>query len=186
MRNSKGQFEKGHHWRSRKPWWDKGWLYDQYSTRRRSAADIATEGGVGETAILYWLGKHNISRRSVSETRKYKYWGSAGADNPMWNKRGELNPRWLGGITPERQSFYTSTEWKKACRTVWIRDDAECQRCRLLKKEFPDIPFHIHHIESFANKSLRADTKNLLLLCEVCHHFVHSKKNINREHLPQK
>lgn len=186
MRNKKGQFLKGTHWRKQRPWWKKEWLFDQYIKCKRSAADIANEWGVGNTAIHYWLKKHDIKTRSISETRKIKHWGSCGSDNPMWNRLGELNPRWLGGVTPERQAFYISQEWKSACTAVWIRDKAICQRCKLPKEESKDMPFHIHHIESFANKELRADTNNLVLLCETCHHFIHSRKNINREYLPKK
>ena len=41
---------------------------------------------------------------------------------------------------------------------------------------------HVHHIVTFANKKLRADIDNLVLLCAKCHRFVHSKKNNNREY----
>jgi len=186
MRNKKGQFLKGNHWREKKPWWEKEWLFDQYINCKKSAFDIAKEWGVRDTAIHYWLKKHGIKGRSISESRKIKHWGSVGSDNPMWNKFGELNPRWMGGVTPERQLFYASQEWKTACSSVWKRDRAICQRCDLSKKESPDMPFHIHHIESFANTELRADIKNLVLLCETCHHFIHSKRNINHEYLPKK
>ena len=185
MAKNKGQFQKGEHWRKPKPWWDKSWLQDQYVTCQRSGADIAHEGGVRDSAIYYWLAKHGIQRRTMSEIRKEKHWGAAGSDNPMWNRKGELNPRWLGGITPDRQSFYMSQEWKKACSEVWKRDKATCCRCELQKKRNPDMPFHIHHIESFSNKTLRADTANLVLLCECCHHFIHSRKNADREYLPE-
>jgi 5-methylcytosine-specific restriction endonuclease McrA len=104
----------------------------------------------------------------------------------MWNKRGELNPRWLGGVTPERQSFYTSKEWKAACSFVWKRDHATCRRCGIHRDESKDIPFHIHHIVSFADKNLRADPSNLVLLCETCHQFVHSKRNTKNEFLSKK
>jgi len=176
---------KGTHWRKEQPWWNRDWLYDQYIICNRSAISIARDGGVGETAILYWLHKHHISRRSMSEIRKNKYWGASGSDNPMWNRRGELNPRWLGGVTPERQAFYTSRKWKNVCSNVWKRDNATCQRCGLRKDMKSDMPFHIHHIHSFANRELRAELNNLVLLCEACHCFVHSRKNVNHEHLPQ-
>ena len=185
-RNKIGQFLKGSHWRKRQPWWSREWLLYQYSKLKRSASDIATEGGVGETAILYWLEKHQIPRRSMSEARKVKRWGQSGSDNPMWGKRGKNNHRWRGGVTPERQAFYISQEWKAACSMVWARDDAVCQRCGRDKRVQPNVPFHVHHIASFANRELRADINNLVLLCEACHHFVHSRKNAKREYLSKK
>jgi hypothetical protein len=195
MRNEKGQFVKGHrvskstefkkgqHWRSKKPYWDKAWLEREYIELQKSAQKIATEWGVTENAILYWISKHDIPTRSMQEIRGIKHWGVSGSDNPMWNMRGELNPNWKGGVTPERQAFYMSDEWKVACLAVWQRDNAECQRCRLGRRTHPDMPMHIHHIVSFADKELRADVDNLVLLCETCHHFVHSKENTNNEYL---
>jgi len=177
------QFKKGEHWREKKPYWEKEWLEDQYWNKNRSAMDIANMFGVTENAIFYWLDKHNIKRRLISETRKNKHWGSSGVDNPMWNKKGELNPNWKGGVTPERQEFYVSQEWRKACSEVWKRDKATCQRCGIKKEG--DMPFHIHHIRSFEVEEMRAKIDNLILLCEACHYWVHSRRNVNNEYIQE-
>ena len=184
-RNAKGQFLPGTHWREPQAFRDAYWLRREYVDAGRSTGDIARQFGVTDAAIIFWLRKHGIPRRSVSDARKLKHWGAAGADNPMWNKRGELNPRWLGGVTPERQAFYTSREWKDACSTVWKRDGATCQRCGLYRDDQPDMPFHVHHIVSFAVVEKRADPDNLVLLCAVCHQFVHSRENVDGDFLPQ-
>lgn len=182
-RKKNGQFEKGTHWRPAQQWWDRQWLEKQYIGMERSAQDIARDGGVTANAIFFWLHKHAIKTRSMAETRALKHWGLCGSDNPMWNKRGELNHNWKGGVTPERQSFYMSTEWKSVCSAVWKRDNATCRRCGLDKRDSSDMPMHIHHIESFANVALRADAENLVLVCEACHHFIHSKANVDHEYL---
>ena len=188
MRNDKGQFTKGHHfspetefkkgqhWRPIKPYWDKDWLVSEYATKERSANDIASEFGITEAAILFWLRKHNILRREMSNIRSKKHWGLAGEQNGMYGRTGENSSNWKGGITPERQEFYISDEWKKACSKVYKRDNAQCQRCGNKDN------LHVHHIVTFANKELRADIDNLVLLCAKCHRFVHSKKNNNREY----
>ena len=187
MRNDKGQFTKGHHfspeteskkgqhWRPKKTYWDKDWLENEYAVKERSADDIARQFGITEAAILFWLRKHNILRRDMSYIRSKKYWGLAGKQNGMYGRTGENNSNWKGGITPDRQEFYISDEWKKACSTVYKRDNAQCQRCGSKDN------LHVHHIVTFANKELRADIDNLVLLCAKCHRFVHSKKNINKE-----
>ena len=189
MRNDKGQFTKGHHfspetefkkgqhWRPKKPYWDKDWLVSEYATKERSANDIASEFGITEAAILFWLRKHNILRREMSNIRSKKHWGLAGEQNGMYGRTGENSSNWKGGITPERQEFYISDEWKKACSEVYKRDNAQCQRCGNKDN------LHVHHIVTFANKELRADIDNLVLLCAKCHRFVHSKKNNNREYI---
>lgn len=179
------EFKQGEHWREDQPFRHVEWLQREYVEQARSAGDIAKQFGVTAGAVLFWLHKHGIPRRTTAQARALKHWGAVGADNPMWNKRGELNPRWLGGVTPERQSFYTSRAWKDACKAVWKRDNATCQRCGLYRTEQPDMPFHIHHIRSFAVAELRAETANLVLLCETCHHFVHSRENVDGDFLSQ-
>jgi len=185
MRDKYGRFTKGTHWRPAQLFRDRDWLREQYVRLERSTGDIAREFGVTDAAVLFWLRKHGIPRRSVADARRVKHWGVSGVDNPMWNKRGELNPSWRGGVTPERQAFYASVEWRKACSAVWKRDNATCQRCDLHRDDSPDMPFHIHHIVPFSDRALRAVVGNLVLLCESCHRFVHSKRNTSREYLSQ-
>lgn len=179
MRTNKGQFTKNTHWRSVKPYWDREWLYHEYITLGKSTSEIASQFGCRDTNIQYFLSKFGIQTRTVSEARRLKYWGACGIDNPMYNRKGELNPNWKGGISAERQAFYSSAEWKEACSFVWMRDEATCQRCGMKSRE--GLPFHVHHVISFKNRILRADVSNLILLCEVCHGFVHSKRNTNSD-----
>lgn len=181
MKQNAGQFKKGYTWRSRKPYWDKQWLNNEYVGNSKSASQIAKEQNCHENNIFFWLYRHGIKTRSTSEARQIKYWGQSGVDNPMWNKKGELNPNYKGNITPERQSFYVSQEWKKACSAVWKRDRAVCRRCGIKKET--DMPFHIHHIKGFKDKELRADINNLILLCEMCHQWVHSKGNKKNDYI---
>lgn len=100
-----------------------------------------------------------------------------------------LHPTWKGGVTPERQAFYATQEWKDACVVVWHRANAYCERCG---KDHRSIStrgrngFHVHHIVSFAVSALRAMPTNLVLLCRACHLFVHSKANVTREFLEEK
>jgi hypothetical protein len=134
MRNEKGQFIKGvrshpetefkpgQHWREHKPFWDKAWLQTEYTDKQRSAGEIAAEFGTTESAILFWLRKHGIPRRTISEARDVKRWGASREGNPMYGKRGPESPSWKGGSTPERQSLYSSLEWTDAVETVWQRD----------------------------------------------------------------
>lgn len=177
--SKKTEFKKGEHWREKKPYWDKEYLYDEYVKKKKTTAQIALEHDCLDKNIQYFLKKFGIRARTTSEIRKEKYWGLVGADNPMYNRFGELAPNWKGGVTKERQLFYSSIEWRSVCHSVWLRDKAICQRCQTKKSS--GIPFHIHHLVSFANRKLRAESSNLVLLCEVCHRFVHSKKNTNRD-----
>lgn len=100
-------------------------------------------------------------------------------------KPREQHPNWKGGLTPERQAFYATAEWRAACVAVWKRADAKCERChrdhRTVDRKAEK--FHVHHIVSFMVRELRAEPSNLALLCAGCHRFVHGRKNIAREFL---
>ena len=163
------------------PYHDADWLRREYVEKGRSSGEIAAQFGVTEMNIVFFLRKHGIERRTISEARSLKHWGAPGEMNPMYGKRGAEVPNWKGGCTPQRQAFYSSIEWSEAVRAVWGRDRGVCQRCG--KKANGKKSMHIHHIVSFANKELRAEPSNLILLCRDCHHWVHSKRNANREFL---
>lgn len=123
------------------------------------------------------VGEASRRRGAVPYLRDGKHW--------LKTAPKEANPSWKGGITPERQAFYRSPEWKKAVRTVWYRDKATCRRCGLKRDDMPQYKgrFHIHHVVTFTNEELRADPDNLVLLCNDCHYFVHSSENVDREFL---
>lgn len=97
----------------------------------------------------------------------------------MKGRKGANTPGWKGGITPDRQSFYTTDEWRLARRVVYKRDQKTCQRCG--KGFRSGLSFDIHHIKGFACVELRATPSNLVLLCEPCHYWVHSKENTQLE-----
>lgn len=98
----------------------------------------------------------------------------------------ENNPSWKGGITPERQAIYSSLEWKELVKKVWQRDNATCQRCgKYFNDNREENTFHIHHIVSFMVEELRLEFSNLLLVCDKCHYWIHSKKNKNKEFIKE-
>jgi hypothetical protein len=98
---------------------------------------------------------------------------------PLKGKRGSEVPTWKGGVTPERQAFYSSAEWKVAVKAVWKRDNATCQRCGKRSQRGERFAFDIHHIVTFAYAPLRAKPSNLVLLCEDCHYWIHSNENVD-------
>lgn len=98
----------------------------------------------------------------------------------MKGRRGPDVPSWKGGVTPERQAFYMSDEWKSVVPLVWQRDNRMCQRCGKVWTRQDRGKFDIHHIVSFECRALRAELSNLILLCEACHYWVHSNSNTER------
>ena len=53
LRNNKGQFVKGTHYRDRKPFWDRDFLYNLYVNQKKSSKEIADMFGITEAAVQY-------------------------------------------------------------------------------------------------------------------------------------
>ncbi len=172
------RFKKGQHWREKKPIYDRDFLFNEYVTKKRSSSEIASDYGITDKAVIFWLKKLEIPTRTISETRAIKHWGQSGDSNPMYGKTGDKNKRWKGGITPDRQAFYSQLPWKKIEKETRERFDNTCHRCKISGGRM-----EIHHVVSFRHKELRLEPKNLILLCNKCHRYVHSKKNIGLEYI---
>lgn len=179
---SKGRFKKGTHWRPHAIFREKDYLCQEYLQAKRSAAEIAKEFCVTENAILFWLKKHNIKTRTVSEVRAIKHWGSNGPSNPMFGRCGSKNPRWIDGSSPLRQRMCVRSFWKELVKTVYERDGYKCQRCG--SSHTTKSRLHAHHVKPWAgNAETRFDLANILTVCQSCHNWIHSKKNTRNEFL---
>lgn len=193
----------------------KEWLIEEYINKRRSANDIAREVKRDSKRVWEWLKNYNIPIRSrgtdygqnfkqghkqgvgrvhKSETKE-KIRQARFKDGHVpylvngihWLKYyNRLPASYKGGITPDRQGFYSSLEWKDCVKEIWKRDNATCQRCYKNQKDNRTDKFHIHHIISFQNIETRANLDNLILLCPKCHRWIHSKKNTNNELIKEK
>lgn len=164
------RFQKGQHWRKPQLWWNKEWLESEYIGLGKSASEIAKAGNVTENAIFFWIKKHGIPTRGMAQIRASKHWGSYGKSNPMFGRRGILNPNWKGGLTPSRQKIYARSEWKALLRDLKKRDTA----CRLCGA---DGKLVVHHIEPFSHCPLLVlDIGNVIRLCEPCHHKLTGKE----------
>jgi|SRR3990167_2315225 len=168
--NPKTEFKKGQHWRKKKPFWDRDWLYKEYSIKCRSAENIAKQFNVTENNILFWLKKHKIQTRLMTEIRNIKHWGLSGKKNGMYGRRGILNPNWKGGLTPHRQQSYSRAEWRKLRKDLFKRDK-NCRICGSIEK------LEIHHIEPLSQSPLLLlDIGNVILLCNNCHKKLKGKE----------
>jgi len=152
---------------------------------RPRGGDPASVKGHGNLAVSHTIG-HKLSKESKEKIRQSRI--KDGRLPCMINGvhwlhvyGKERHPRWKGGITPERQKFYATREWQSVARKVWKRDQRTCQRCG--KKHDEGIPFDIHHVVSFEHATLRCELSNLVLLCEVCHYWVHGPNNTEGSYL---
>lgn len=156
-------------------------LVSMYCEQMMPAREIAERLGRSQNSILRWLKRHQIRIRTLKELRfldghvPYLKNGT----HHLKNGRPENHPNWKGGASPERQAFYSTAEWRECVKAVWARDDAKCRRCGLDHRTIlrGTVRFELHHIDSFSIKERRAAADNVVLLCERCHLWVHSRKN---------
>jgi hypothetical protein len=186
------------------------WLREHYEAKRLDCVVIGRMLGKDPKTIWSWMRHYGIPTRPRGDATRLPKNGRAtgfklsqahkdilraarlrdGRKPYLKNGKhwlqlpGAVHPNWRGGVTPERQAFYCSADWKAACVAVWHRADAKCERCGVNHRE-PGRrgSFHVHHIVSFQVRELRAEPTNLALLCAPCHRFVHGKVNVGREFL---
>jgi hypothetical protein len=135
-----------------------------------------------------WLSEWNRTRkfsqdaiRRITEAGRKRVPWDKGIQRPEMSEaqKGEKNHSWKGGITPERESFNATMEWKNASKIVWRRDKRTCQLCHK-KYEGVGRTFDVHHVIPFEVKESRADPNNLILLCRGCHLLVTSPNFVAR------
>lgn len=90
---------------------------------------------------------------------------------------GKNSPTWKGGKSHHYiGNFYHQ---RKLARK---RDNYRCALCGISENEY-NKEMSVHHIKSyrsFENKEEANKLDNLISLCENCHRFVHSNKNVNK------
>lgn len=194
----------------------KEWLIGEYIEKGKSTNQIAREIGRNSKRVWEWIKDYGLETRprgsdygqlfkqgsesafkgrSHTKENKELFRELRLADGRMpymkdgkhWLRHeGARSPNWQGGISPERQAFYSSEQWADAVKAVWSRDDATCQKCgKHHNTAIARGTFHIHHIVSFRVRELRAETSNLVLLCRDCHLWVHSRRNSEKDFIKE-
>ncbi len=155
------------------------WLQDYGIKTRKRGTTGNWKLSIGVPHILTPEGRKRVSDAARASRKLHPNLPHlTGGVHYLKGKRGAETNNWKGGITPERQSCYGSLEWKAAVRAVWKRDNAICQRCGKHHNTAKNRgTFDIHHIVGFECAALRCEVSNLVLVCEECHYWIHSKAN---------
>lgn len=87
--------------------------------------------------------------------------------------RGQENPNWRGGVTPENRAARTSIKYQEWREKVFERDNWTCRECGA-RREVGSVVLHAHHVREFAtHHEMRLDVANGITLCERCHMTLH-------------
>lgn len=85
-------------------------------------------------------------------------------------RKGPLNNKWKGGITPENKLIRQSPQYKQWRTAVFERDNYTCVHCRTRSGIGNKVILEADHIKPFAVfKELRFDIDNGRTLCQQCH-----------------
>lgn len=172
-------------------------LLELYVEKELSTRQIAEKFNIRDhKKILRLLKKHNIEPRDshqFTEKRRkiislqMKRRMKDPKNNPMKNsktiekykrtleetgiRKGENNPAWKGGVTPENLRIRSSLEMEIWRNIVFERDGYKCQICESNKN------IEANHIKKFStHKKLRLESTNGITLCKNCHNAIAGKE----------
>jgi predicted transcriptional regulator len=150
---------------------DSDWLEAQYLDNERSQQDIADECGVSQSVISEWIDKHNIDKRTRSESMQIFSVGNEGWEMPeemrenlSEMRKGENNPNWKNGEwTDEKKDFRDTKKWETFSRNIKEDKDWTCENCGQYGGEL-----HTHHANPVSDGGEKWDN-TFIVLCYNCH-----------------
>lgn len=102
--------------------------------------------------------------------------------------RGDLSPKWKGGVTYHRveRATYEYRDWR---RRVYSRDSYTCQCCGSKNGDSKTVYLNAHHIKNWLDyPDERYNVNNGITLCKECHMLFHSlygKRNNNETQIKE-
>ena len=113
-----------------------------------------------------------MQRMNTPEWREHlRVIGGLHAGKPNFLNRGEGNPNWRGGITPEKKKLRRTLEWLAWRKQVFERDNYICRECESTK-----CALEPHHIVPLRSGGTPFDIKNGISLCRPCHQLTMGKE----------
>ena len=154
---------------------DAAWLRTQYHGANLDQTTIAEMAGVSTHCIRSWVRKHGLQKPMGSWSRGRRPWNRGVRYRAGWShdqatlerlsaqKRGELNPRWKGGVS--REAVRIRRPLAELRPAIFERDAHTCRLCRT-----PGGRLTLHHVlPLWARPDLVADPANLVTVCRDCH-----------------
>jgi hypothetical protein len=122
------------------------------------------------------MGKCKKGHITTEETKRKISKANSGKENGMYERRGEKNPSWKGGITPINKVIRHSLEHKSWHKTCMERDNYTCQKTGVRGESLV-----VHHINNFADfPELRFTIDNGITLSKQSHKEFHKKYGIKK------
>lgn len=102
------------------------------------------------------------------------------------SKKGEKNPCWKGGITPETNKIRNSVDYRLWREAVFARDGWICQKCDIRSGMGKEVVLNAHHILNFADyPDIRFAIDNGITFCKDCHYEFHSIYGMHKNTMEQ-
>lgn len=99
---------------------------------------------------------------------------------------GENSPLWEGGKSYLSNTSYRGPTWKQIAERARKRDKYTCQHCGKTQEEH-GRPLDVHHIVPYHNFTRHKEAnkmRNLITLCQSCHHTVEHQVEAKQILLP--
>jgi hypothetical protein len=102
---------------------------------------------------------------------RFKKGNSCNIGRIRLDMRGENNPNWVGGVTPEDAAARASFRYKEWKLAVYNRDGGICKQCGEKSTKGNIVAHHIKDFNLFPE--LRFEVTNGISLCRSCHVRIH-------------
>ena len=172
MRDSKGQFVKGHvptesAWKKGHIPWHKGTkgLKPASPSSFKKGQHISPETEFKKGHVPWDKGKERPEIQNwLKDVQFQKGHISHNAGKPFLQIRGDKHWNWKGGVNPINDTIRRSFEHKQWSKDVLIRDNFECQICGTCGGDL-----RANHIKRFADyPELRFDLNNGITIHKEC------------------
>ena len=111
-----------------------------------------------------------ITKSKIGNANKKVYADPEKRKKMADNFRGAKSHFWKGGITKRNELFRKSWEYAEWRKSVFEKDNWQCQKCGARNGNGKEVYLHAHHVKEFSHHiDLRLSVANGITLCEECH-----------------
>jgi hypothetical protein len=144
-----------------------GQRIDRWTVVERAGSRIREDGHASSEAL--WKCRCDCGNERIIGGSSLRSGGTKSCGCYMHDLSGENHWNWKGGITPERNKYMDTKEYKEWRKAVFRGDSYLCTKCELKGV------LNAHHLYNYSTyPTLRLDVSNGVTLCKGCHNEFHT------------